>query len=150
MFDILQFLVPLAIAAIAFFFNAAGKKGDQDNDPRRTQPPVKNWQEKQPRASREHRQQKQKQKPVKSPELIQAEQKAEEYRKQTTEAIQQALEVRSASSVRRQDNKDQPLAKPIKLKRLTSRQLAEQVLWSEILGEPRAKKQHRAFKKRVQ
>ncbi|MFP7253336.1 hypothetical protein SFC02_03460 [Terribacillus goriensis] len=148
MFDILQFLVPLAIAAIAFFFNSAGKKGDQDNDPRRTQPPVKNWQEKQPRASREDRQKKQR--PVKAPELIQAEQKAEEYRKQTTEAIQQALEVRSASSVRRQDDKDQPLAKPIKLKRPTSRQLAEQVLWSEILGEPRAKKPHRAFKKRVQ
>ncbi|PAE17150.1 hypothetical protein CHH91_05605 [Virgibacillus sp. 7505] len=148
MFDILQFLVPLAIAAIAFFFNSAGKKGDHDNDPRRTQPPVKNWQEKQPHASREDRQQKQR--PVKAPELIQAEQKAEEYRKQTTEAIQQALEVRSASSVRRQDDKDQPLAKPIKLKRPTSRQLAEQVLWSEILGEPRAKKPHRAFNKRVQ
>ncbi|MFB1099037.1 hypothetical protein [Terribacillus sp. JSM ZJ617] len=148
MFDILQFLVPLAIAAIAFFFNSAGKKGDQDNDPRRTQPPVKNWKEKQPRASREDRQQKQR--PVKAPELIQAEQKADEYRKQTTEAIQQALEVRSASSVRRQDNKDQTLAKPIKLKRPTSRQLAEQVLWSEILGEPRAKKPHRAFNKRVQ
>lgn len=28
MFDILQFLVPLAVAAIAFFINAAGKKAE--------------------------------------------------------------------------------------------------------------------------
>ncbi|MFJ6411505.1 hypothetical protein CHI12_03780 [Terribacillus saccharophilus] len=146
MFDMLQFLVPLAIAAIAFFFNAAAKKGDKENnDPRRTQPPVKNWQEKQPRTNKEQRQQKQ----VKAPELIQAEQKADEFRKQATEAIQQVVEVRSASSVR-QGKKGQQITKPIRLKRLTSKQLAEQVLWSEILGEPRAKKPHRTFNKRVQ
>lgn len=146
MFDMLQFLVPLAIAAIAFFFNAAAKKGDKENnDPRRTQPPVKNWQEKQPRTNKEQRQQKQ----VKAPELIQAEQKADEFRKQATEAIQQVVEVRSASSVR-QVKKGQQITKPIRLKRLTSKQLAEQVLWSEILGEPRAKKPHRTFNKRVQ
>lgn len=146
MFDMLQFLVPLAIAAIAFFFNAAAKKGDKENnDPRRTQPPVKNWQEKQPRTSKEQRQQKQ----IKAPELMQAEQKADEFRKQATEAIQQVVEVRSASSVR-QDKNDKPITKPIRLKRPTSRQLAEQVLWSEILGEPRAKKPHRTYNKRVQ
>ena len=148
MFDMLQFLVPLAIAAIAFFFNAAAKKGDKENnDPRRTQPPVKNWQEKQPRASKEQRQQKQKQ--VKAPELVQAEQKADELRKQAADAIQQVVGVQSASSLRN-NKEDQKIAKPIRLKRPTSRQLAEQVLWSEILGEPRAKKPHRTYNKRVQ
>lgn len=147
MFDMLQFLVPLAIAAIAFFFNAAAKKGDKENnDPRRTQPPVKNWQEKQPRTSKEQRQQKQKQ--VKAPELVQAEQKADELRKQAADAIQQVVGVQSASSVRKTEN--QQIGKPIRLKRQTRRQLAEQVLWSEILGEPRAKKPHRTYNKRVQ
>ncbi|MEC0283655.1 hypothetical protein SAMN04489762_0371 [Terribacillus saccharophilus] len=147
MFDMLQFLVPLAIAAIAFFFNAAAKKGDKENnDPRRTQPPVKNWQEKQQRTSKEQRQQKQKQ--VKAPELVQAEQKADELRKQAADAIQQVVGVQSASSVRKIENKQ--IAKPIRLKRQTRRQLAEQVLWSEILGEPRAKKPHRTYNKRVQ
>ncbi|PAF38882.1 hypothetical protein CHH58_05545 [Terribacillus saccharophilus] len=145
MFDMLQFLVPLAIAAIAFFFNAAAKKGNQENDPRRTQPPVKNWQEKKPRASKEHQQ---KQKQVKAPELVRAEQKADKFRGQAVEAIQQIVEVRSASSVR-QNKETQPITKPIRLKRPTSRQLAEQVIWSEILGEPRAKKPHRTFQKRV-
>lgn len=147
MFDILQFLVPLVIAAAAFFFNAAAKKGDQENDPRRTQPPVKNWKEKQPRASREQRPQKERQ--VRAPELVQAEQKADELRKQAAEAMKQVVEVQSASSVRRA-KEDHSVAKPIRLKRPTSRQLAEQVVWSEILGEPRAKKPHRTFNKRVQ
>ncbi|MFP7493593.1 hypothetical protein SFC66_07370 [Terribacillus saccharophilus] len=147
MSDIFQFLVPLIIAGVVFLFNAAGKKGDQDEDPRRTQPPVKNWKEKQRRSSKEQPQQNQQ--PVKAPELVRAERKAEDLRGQAAEAIQQVADVRSASSVRR-TTKDQPATKPITLKRPTSRQIAEQVLWSEILGEPRAKKPHRTYSKRVQ
>lgn len=147
MLDILQFLVPLAIAAIAFFVNSAAKKGDNENDPKRTQPPVKNWREKQPNSS--NRPQQKQQQPKKAPELVRAEQKSEELRKQAKGAIEQIVEVRSASSVLQQ-KKEQPKTTPISLKRPTSKQLAEQVIWSEILGEPRAKKPHRAFNKRVQ
>ncbi|MFS0561759.1 hypothetical protein AB1K91_13530 [Terribacillus sp. 179-K 1B1 HS] len=144
MFDILQFLVPLAIAAIAFLINSVGKKGEKENDPRRTQPPVKNWKEKQPRKSPRPQQKQQR----KDPELLRSEQKVDDYRNQVKEAMEQVVEVRSASSVGQQ-KKDQPKTKPIKLKRPTSRQLAEQVVWSEILGEPRAKKPHRTYRKRV-
>ncbi|SDD19170.1 hypothetical protein SAMN05421663_107207 [Terribacillus halophilus] len=140
MFDILQFLVPLAVAAIVFLINAAGKKGENKNDPRRTQPPVKNWKEKPSHNSRQPQQRQQ----TKAQELVRAEQKANDLRNQAKEVIEQVVEVRSASSDRQQKI-DQPISKPITLKQPTSRQLAEQVIWSEILGEPRAKKPHRIF-----
>ncbi|MFP7169693.1 hypothetical protein [Terribacillus sp. 7520-G] len=144
MFDILQFLVPLAVAAIAFFINAAGKKGGNEKDPRRTQPPVKNWREKQPRKSPRPQQKQQ----AKAPELAKSDQKVDDLRDQVKEAMEQVVAVQGASSARQQE-KDQSKAEPIKLKRPTSRQLAEQVVWSEILGEPRAKKPHRIYSKRV-
>ncbi|WP_077308586.1 hypothetical protein [Terribacillus halophilus] len=147
MSDILQFLVPLVIAGIVFLFNQAGKKGDQEKqDPRRTQPPVKNWQEKQPRQSAERPTEKPVQ--TKAPELVQAEKQVDELRNRADNAIERVKAVQKAAPARQQ-TKNHSVTKPIHITRLSSRQLAEQVIWSEILGEPRAKKPHRAFGKRV-
>jgi hypothetical protein len=147
MSDLFQFLVPLVIAGIVFFFNQAGKKGDQEKqDPRRTQPPVKNWQEKQPRQTKEQSPAQHKQ--TNASELVQTEQQAKELYNTAGNAIEQVKSVQKAVSAR-QHAKKHHVTKPIRITRPTSRQLAEQVIWSEILGEPRAKKKHRAFEKRV-
>ncbi|SNZ11000.1 hypothetical protein SAMN05421503_1924 [Terribacillus aidingensis] len=147
MSDLLQFLVPLVIAGIIFLVNQAGKKGDQEKqDPRRTQPPVKNWQEKQHRKSKERPAAQHTQ--TKAPESVQAEQTAEELIHTADNAIERVTSVQKAVPAR-QHAKKSSVAKPIRITRPTSRQLAEQVIWSEILGESRAKKPHRAFGKRV-
>ncbi|QXE00466.1 hypothetical protein [Terribacillus sp. DMT04] len=146
MSDLLQFLVPLVIAGIVFLVNQAGKKGDQEKqDPRRTQPPVKNWQEKQSSKSKERPAAQHTQ--TKAPELVQAEQTAEELIHRADNAIEQVKSVQKAVPARQHANNS--AAKPIRITRPSSRQLAEQVIWSEILGESRAKKPHQAFKKRV-
>jgi hypothetical protein len=147
MSDLLQFLVPLVIAGIIFLLNQAGKKGDPEKqDPRRTQPPVKNWQEKQPSQSKERSTAQHTQ--TKAPELVQAEQQAKELQNKAGSAIEQVKSVQQAVPARPHEKKHS-VTKPIRITRPTSKQLAEQVIWSEILGEPRAKKPHRAFEKRV-